>query len=90
MHHPSKEALGPSNRVRYQWKSQEGNRELQMGFPGGSSIKDPPAMQEIQETWVGSKGRKDSLEEDMAAHSSILAWRIQGQRGLVGHSPEGH
>ena len=47
-------------------------------------------MQEIQETWVGSKGRKDSLEEDMAAHSSILAWRIQGQRSLGGYSPWGH
>ena len=28
------------------------------------------------ETWVGSLGREDPLEKGMAAHSSILAWRI--------------
>ena len=31
-------------------------------------------MQETQETWVQSLGREDTLEEDMATHSSILAW----------------
>ena len=31
----------------------------------------------MQETWVGSLGWEDSLEESMAAHSSILSWRIQ-------------
>ena len=30
----------------------------------------------MQETWVGSLGWEDPLEEDMATHSSILAWRI--------------
>ena len=33
-------------------------------------------MQEIQETQVRSLGREDSLEEEMATHSSILAWEI--------------
>ena len=33
-------------------------------------------MQEIQETWVPSLGGKDPLEEEMAAHSSILAWKL--------------
>ena len=33
-------------------------------------------MQETQETWVRSLGREDHLEEEMAIHSSILAWRI--------------
>ena len=33
-------------------------------------------MQETQETWVGSLGREDPLEEEIATHSSILAWRI--------------
>ena len=33
-------------------------------------------MQETQETWVPSLGREDPLEEEMATHSSILAWRI--------------
>ena len=36
------------------------------------SVKNPPAM---QETWVRSLGRKDSLEKGMATHSSVLAWR---------------
>ena len=30
----------------------------------------------MQETWVQSLGRKDALEKGIAAHSSILAWRI--------------
>ena len=33
-------------------------------------------MQEVQEMWVWSMGWEDSLEEGMATHSSILAWRI--------------
>ena len=33
-------------------------------------------MQEIQETRVQSLGQEDPLEEGMATHSSILAWRI--------------
>ena len=32
-------------------------------------------MQETQETWVWSLGQEDSLEEEMATHSSTLAWR---------------
>ena len=30
----------------------------------------------MQETWVKSLGREDPLEKEMAAHSSILAWKI--------------
>ena len=37
------------------------------------AVKSPPAM---WETWVHSLGREDPLEEGMAAHSSIFAWRI--------------
>ena len=33
-------------------------------------------MQETQETWARSLGQEDPLEEGMATHSSILAWRI--------------
>ena len=36
-------------------------------------VKNPPAMQETQETFVQSLGREDPLEEEMATHSSILA-----------------
>ena len=37
------------------------------------TVKNPPAMQEI---WVQFLGWEDPLEEGMATHSSILAWRI--------------
>ena len=50
-----------------------------MGFPGGSdSKKNLPGM---WETWVQSLGWEDPLEEGMATHSSILAWRIPMDRG---------
>ena len=42
------------------------------GFPGGSAVKNPPAMQEMR---VGSLDQKDALEKEMATHSSILAWK---------------
>ena len=41
-------------------------------------IKNPPAM---QETWVQSLVWEDPLEEGMATHSSILAWKISMDRG---------
>ena len=43
------------------------------GFPGGSVVKNPPTMQETQETWVLSLGWENPLEEGMATYSSILA-----------------
>ena len=36
-------------------------------------VKNLPA---VQETWVRSLGREDPLEQEMATHSSALAWRI--------------
>ena len=45
-------------------------------FPGGSVVKNLPAMQEPQEMRVRSLGWKDPLEEGIATHPSILAWRI--------------
>ena len=51
-------------------------------------VKNPPAM---QETWVQSLGWEDPLEEGMATHSNILAWRIPMDRGAwQGYSPWGH
>ena len=50
-------------------------------------VKTPPAM---WETWFRSLGQEDPLEEGMAAHSSIPAWRIPGQRSLKDCSPCGH
>ena len=42
-----------------------------VGFPGGS-------------IWVQSLGWEDPLENRMATHSGILAWRVHGQRSLAG------
>ena len=41
------------------------------------------------ETWVRSLGWVDPLEEGMATHSNILAWRIPWTEELVGYSPRG-
>ena len=47
-----------------------------MAALGGSVVKNLPAMQGTQETWVRVLGQEDALEKEMANHSSILAWRI--------------
>ena len=48
-------------------------------------------MQETQEIWVHSLGEEDPLEEEMATHSSILAWRIPWTEEPGGlYSPRGH
>ena len=41
----------------------------------------------MEEIWVQSLNQEDPLEKGMATHFSILAWRIHGQRSLVGYSP---
>ena len=53
-------------------------------FPGGSVVKNMPAKQEMR---VWPLGWEDSLEKEMATHSSILAWEIPWS--LAGHSPWG-
>ena len=58
-------------------------------FPVAQHVKNLPRMQETQEVWVQSLDQEDSLEEEMATHSSILAWETQEQRSLVGYSPWG-
>ena len=49
---------------------------LLKGFFGGLVVKNPPAMQEPQETQVQSLDQEESPEEGMPTNSSILAWRI--------------
>ena len=52
------------------------------GFPGSTTDKEfwrpPPSM---RETWVQSLSWEDPLEEGMATHSSILAWKSPMDRG---------
>ena len=47
-------------------------------FLVAQTVKDPTAT---HETWVQSLGWEDPLEEGMATHSSILAWRISMNGG---------
>ena len=44
---------------------------VSVAFPGGSVVKNLPAVQEIQ---VQSPSREDPLEKKMATHSNTLAW----------------
>ena len=46
---------------------------LYKGFPGGSEVKNLPAMQQM---WIQSLGQEGPLEKAMVTHSSILAWEI--------------
>ena len=43
----------------------------------------------MQKTQVRSLGWEDTLEKEMAIHSRTIAWKIHGQRSLVGYSPRG-
>ena len=52
------------------------------------TVKNLSAMQ-MQETHVQSLGQEDPLENEMAIHSSILAWKIPWTESLVGYSPWG-
>ena len=53
------------------------------------AIKNPPATQEPRETWIQSLGREAPLEQRMATHSSILAWRIPWTEEPGDYSPQG-
>ena len=53
-----------------------GNMHITYGFPRGSAVKNPPAVQEMKGSRVGSLGREDPLEGEIATHSSILAGKI--------------
>ena len=48
-------------------------------------VKNPPATAGD----MRDSGWEDPLKEGMATHSSILTWRIHGQRSLAGYSPRG-
>ena len=54
---------------------------LTLGFPGGAEVK---ASACNVETYVRSLSQEDPLEKEMAAHSSILAWRIPWMEELGG------
>ena len=47
-----------------------------MGFPSSLVVKNPPAMQVMQEMWIQSLGQEDPLKKEMAIHSTIPVWEI--------------
>ena len=53
-------------------------------------VKNPPVMQKMQEMQVQLLSQEDPLEEGMATHSSILAWRIPRTEEPGSYSPQGH
>ena len=55
------------------WRRDRLSIPVFLGFPGDSDGKELPAM---WDTWVQSLGWEGPLEEGMATHTSILAWRI--------------
>ena len=65
--------LRPWRKNRKKKQEDLGLRGGRRGFHGGSAVKNPPIRQEM---WVQSLGGEDPLEEGMATHSSILAWRF--------------
>ena len=62
-----------------------GSKDIHFGIrlpcPGAQTLKNLPAM---RESWVQSLGQEDPLEKGTATCSSIPAWKIYGQRNLVG------
>ena len=51
----------------------ESDSQVCEGFPGGSVVKNLPAMQEMR---VQSLGQEDPMEKETATHSTSLAWEI--------------
>ena len=57
------------------------------GFPTGSVVKNPPAVQEMQAPFLGGE---DPLEKEMATHPNILAWEIPWTEEPGGLHPWDH
>ena len=65
-----------SRRAGHDWVTEQQRHRLVWASQVAPWAENPPAMQETQETWVQSLGWGEPLEEGMATHFSILAWRI--------------
>ena len=70
VHGVAKSQTRPSNWTELNWQS------ISRTSLVAQWVKNLPEMLETQETWVWSLGWEDPLEDGMAVHSSILAWRI--------------
>ena len=63
-----------------------GSKDYDRGFPGGSAVKNLPAM---QKTWVQSLSWEDPLEKEWQSTPVFLPGKSHGWRSLVGYSPCG-
>ena len=88
-----------SQRVWHKWSdlacshitNANGSIIYQGAPPTAQLVKNMPAGQETQVTWVQFLGWEDPLEEEMAIHCSILAWKIPWTGELLaGSSLRGH
>ena len=61
-----------------------------LGFPGGSVVKNPPALQQMEEMHVRSLGWENLLEREMAVTVVFMLGESHGQRNQVGYSPWDH
>ena len=68
------QSMGPQ-RVGHDWVTElNWTEEEKWGFPGGSVVKNPPTNAGDASLTLG---QEETLEKEMATHSSILAWEIQ-------------
>ena len=82
--------LAASSKQMYQQQTlNQASLNRNTGFPGGSVVKNPPAMQKIQETWVPSVGQEDPGRRTWQPTPVFLPGEFHGQRSLVGYSPWG-
>jgi len=58
-----------------------------MGFPSGSAVKNPPAMQKTQETLLPPLGWKIPWRRKWKPTPVFLPGKFHGQRGLAGCCP---
>ena len=63
--------------------------KVQLGFPGGLAVKNPPVVQEPEETLVRSLGWEDPLKEIMATTPVFIPGESHGQSSLAVCSPWG-
>ena len=76
---------------RINWKiGIDGYTTMCRTSPMAKQVKNLPATQETQETWVQSLGREDPLEREMATTPVFLTEKSHGQRILAGYHPMSH
>ena len=76
---PGSTVCGPGEATQPQFPHPSRDESVRVEYPASlmaQRVKNLPIMQETQEMWVQSLDCEDLLEEEMAPHSSILAWEI--------------